>query len=155
MLKKIQAFFDSQISTEKDEPSSQDQRQLACAALLIEVATADQNFDPSELEALKRHLKNTFNLDEKKLETLTNLAQTETTQATSLFQFTHLINQHYDAEEKYDLLLSMWIIAFADGNIDKYEENLIRRVSDLIYVSHSDFIRAKISARDQGKTTKE
>jgi len=46
-------------------------------------------------------------------------------------------------------------IAFADGNIDKYEENLIRRVSDLIYVSHSDFIRAKISARDQGKATKE
>lgn len=149
MLKKIQAFFDSQINTEKEEPSSQDQCQLACAALLIEVATVDQNFDPSELQVLKQHLKNTFNLDEEQLETLTNLAQTEADQATSLFEFTQLINQHFDAEEKYNLLISMWAIAFADGNIDKYEEYLIRRVSELIYVAHSDFIRAKISAREQ------
>ncbi len=151
MLKKIQAFFESQINPQQDEPLSQDQRQLACAALLIEVATVDQNFDDAELAVLKEHLKSTFELDKEQLATLTELAQTEAGQATSLFEFTQLINQHCNTEEKYNLLLSMWAIAYAHGDIDKYEENLIRRVSELIYISHSEFIRAKISARDQRK----
>ncbi len=41
----------------------------------------------------------------------------------------------------------MWQIAYADGQLDKYEEYMIRRVTELTYVSHSDFIRAKQQAK--------
>jgi uncharacterized tellurite resistance protein B-like protein len=38
---------------------------------------------------------------------------------------------------------AMWEMAYADGNLDKYEDYIIRKVADLIYVPHSEFIRAK------------
>jgi uncharacterized tellurite resistance protein B-like protein len=45
----------------------------------------------------------------------------------------------------------LWLIAYADGVIDKYEEAAIRKASELLYVSHSDFIRAKFAAEATSK----
>ena len=53
--------------------------------------------------------------------------------------------------ERIKLIESMWKIAYADGNIDKYEEHIIRKVSNLIYVAHSDFIKAKINAKESNE----
>ena len=50
-------------------------------------------------------------------------------------------------EEKVGLIENMWRIAFSDEQLDKYEEHLIRKISDLIYVSHSDFIKTKLNVR--------
>ena len=69
--------------------------------------------------------------------------------STSLYEFTRDINDNFDAAERVRLIESMWKIAYADGNIDKYEEHIIRKVSNLIYVAHSDFIKAKLSAKEQ------
>jgi uncharacterized tellurite resistance protein B-like protein len=46
------------------------------------------------------------------------------------------------------LVENMWRVAFSDQKLDKYEEALIRKVADLIYVSHQDFIKTKLAARD-------
>ncbi|MGH1469660.1 MAG: TerB family tellurite resistance protein [Cellvibrionaceae bacterium] len=126
---------------------SVEERQLATAALLIEVAFADNNFDDSERKELQRILQQKFNLDPNALQELTILAQDKQKDATSLYQFTQIINQSCSKEDKYELIKAMWEIAFIDKNIDKYEEHLIRKVSELLYVSHSDFIRAKKNAQ--------
>ena len=76
------------------------------------------------------------------------LAQTQAKEATSLYEFTRLINDDYDYKQKVELIENMWRIAFSDNNLDKYEDHLIRKISDLIYVSHSDFIKAKLKVRD-------
>ncbi|MEC8444130.1 MAG: TerB family tellurite resistance protein, partial [Pseudomonadota bacterium] len=34
------------------------------------------------------------------------------------------------------------------GNLDKYEEHIIRRIAELLYLPHSEFIRTKLLARD-------
>ena len=52
------------------------------------------------------------------------------------------INFYYDQKE---VLNSVWAIAFADGEMDKHEEHLIRRIADLLYLNHKDFINAKLS----------
>ena len=49
-------------------------------------------------------------------------------------------------DDKVQLITSLWKVAYADGDLDKYEEHLIRRVADLLYVPHDAFIRAKLSA---------
>ena len=41
----------------------------------------------------------------------------------------------------------MWKLAYADGNVDKFEEFLIRKISDLLHIEHSDFINQKINNR--------
>jgi uncharacterized tellurite resistance protein B-like protein len=68
-----------------------------------------------------------------------------------LYDFTRDINDNLDSGERIKLIESMWKIAYADGNIDKYEEHIIRKVSNLIYVAHSDFIKAKINARESNE----
>ena len=40
----------------------------------------------------------------------------------------------------------MWRVAMADSALSRYEEHVIRKVADLLYVPHGDFITAKQSA---------
>lgn len=148
MLSKIREFFSAQFELSGDYDSlTEHQRQLATAALLIEVATIDQEFDERELSKITQLLTQRFSLSDEEVTQLTDLARQESRQATSLYQFTALVNQHFSAAEKYELIKGMWLIAYADDSLDKYEEHVIRRVAELVHVSHSDFIRAKHDAR--------
>ena len=69
-------------------------------------------------------------------------------EAISLYEFTRVINDHYSAEQKLRLIDAMWSVAYADNDLDKYEEHLIRQVAELTYVPHSDYIQSKLSARE-------
>lgn len=122
---------------------SDHQKQLAVAALLIEVAMADHQFSEVELRNLGIILERKFSLSHDELTELISLAKNETNHATSLHQFTQLINQYCTTEEKFKLMKAMWEMAYADGNLDKYEDYIIRKVADLIYIPHTEFIRAK------------
>ena len=124
-----------------------EQKRLACAALLIEVAIVDNEFDADEMACLQNILHNSFGISQAQSEAFITLAHNECADSSSMYQFTQLINQHCNAQDKFDLIKGMWSIAYADGELDKYEEYVIRKVADLIYVSHGDFIRAKIASR--------
>lgn len=116
---------------------------LAAAALLVEMSRADFNEDSVEHQAMVSVLENTLDLTHDEVIELVELGRKQAERATSLYEFTRLINDHYSKQQKLLLIEAMWRVAFADGDLDKYEERLIRQVSDLIYVSHRDFIRLK------------
>jgi hypothetical protein len=40
-------------------------------------------------------------------------------------------------------------LAYADEHLNKYEKSIIRRVTDLPYIRHAEYIRYKLAARDQ------
>ncbi len=144
-------FFKKIFQTENSEsPTIDDKTSIkACIALLLETSMADEILDESELMALKNTLLKDFLIDEDEIDELINLVKENVEDSTSLYEFTRDINDNFDAVERVKLIESMWKIAYADGNIDKYEEHIIRKVSNLIYVSHSDFIKAKLSAKEQ------
>ena len=121
----------------------------ACIALLLETSMADNLLDESEIKTLKATLINDFELEETEIDELIEISKKNVDDSTSLYDFTRDINDNFDAKERFKLIESMWKIAYADGNIDKFEEHIIRKVSNLIYVSHSDFIKAKISAKEK------
>ncbi len=123
-------------------------RHLAAAALLIETARADFTQDGREQAAMERLLSSTLDLTRDDVRELVALASQQVDRATSLYEFTRMINDHSSAAEKLQLIETMWSVAYADGNLDKYEEHLIRRVAELIYVPHSDYIRVKLAARN-------
>lgn len=150
MLKAISDFFASNLGNDQveDQALTQDQLHLATAALLIEVASADHNIGEDELEKIKSILVSRYGLNKQQLSEITELAYQEQDDATSLYQFTQLLNEHCQPDDKFKVIQSMWEVAFADGDIDKFEEHLIRKVAELIYLSHSDFIRAKQLARE-------
>lgn len=153
MLSKLSRFFERHLSmTDGDSPAQAtnfSHKQLAFAALLVEVARADHHFSDDELAHLPCLLKKGFQLTDEQIGELLELARTQSAEATSLQQFTRWIHRECSAGEKLNLLVAMWEVAYIDGELDKYEEYVIRKVADLIYVPHSDFLRAKQKARQR------
>jgi len=145
MLAAIQSFIESAIHPQSISPEERERGlRLAAAALLVEVSAADYSRDPAERTAIAEALRTTFDLEEKELQQLLDDAERRQKDATSLYEFTSVINDRCSHEEKYGILINLWRVAFADGKLDKYEDQRIRRIADLLYLSHSDFIRAKL-----------
>jgi uncharacterized tellurite resistance protein B-like protein len=150
VIESIKSFFEKKLIKKEEEetPSSVMSRvDLTCAALLVEVMNSDHELDEREHQEFMAVLQQSYNIAEADLEELIQLAKDEAFEATSLYEFTKLINDNYDYEQKVELIENMWRIAFSDKRLDKYEDHLIRKVSELIYVSHSDFIKTKIKVR--------
>ena len=150
MIKKIQSFFESQLSIRDSSPEDkQTKLQLATAALLFEISKADFDMSEHELEQIKSLLNKQFDLSSAQLDELIDLAQSEVKQSTSLYDFTVLINDGYSLEDKKQVIYLLWQVAFADNVLHKYEEAMIRKVADLIYVPHQDFIAMKLAAKNK------
>jgi uncharacterized tellurite resistance protein B-like protein len=151
MLQNINTFFDKYLSPAEESNTTDeivDKIHLACAALMIELCKADHSINDVETNKISSILQSKFKLPEETLKELFNLAQQEADEATSVYQFTSLINEAYDQSSKIALIKNMWEVAFADGNLDRYEEHLIRKVADLLYVAHSDFIKTKLAVKN-------
>ncbi|MES9969360.1 MAG: TerB family tellurite resistance protein [Candidatus Thiodiazotropha sp.] len=145
MIKAIKDFFDSYLIPDVEENSEQLQQsiQLAVAVLLIEIAEADYEDAPQERQAILNAIQKQFGLNRVSAEQLIALANQEHDESTDYYQFTRLINDHYTAEQKVKVVEAFWRVAFADQELHHYEEHVIRRLADLIHVSHMDFIAAK------------
>ena len=146
MLRTIQEFFETHLVRVVEDASPDEvehEYQLAVAALLIEMSRAD--FDPKAVErsAVTNAVERAFNLSPEETKDLIRLAEAEADHATSLYEFTRLINAQLTAEQKCHVIELLWRVAFADGKVDRYEEYLVRKVADLIYVPHSAFIQTK------------
>ena len=120
--------------------------ELACAALMFEVARADFSVETTEQDAVTSLLTAQFNLSADEVSTITEAAIEQADAATCLFEFTRTLNELASAEQKRNLLAMMWRVAMADNALSRYEEHVIRKVADLLYVPHGDFIAAKQSA---------
>ncbi len=143
MIGALKALFEPARSGEPED--TEHRLRLAAAALLIETARADSRQDRVEEAALTETLERGLGLSKAELSALLEEANAQADAATSLYQFTRLINDHFSPERKRELIIDMWKVAYADGDLDKYEEHLIRRVAELIYVPHEDYIRAKLA----------
>ena len=148
MLQKIKDHI-SNLGNKSIETSDQEQIDTeiinnACAALLIETALADKVFNEDELTSMQQTLKNVYKVNEKDIEELINESKKKVSESTSLYEYTRLINDFCDYEDKIRLINNLWSIAFADQQLDKYEEHLIRKISGLLHVSHKDFIEQKL-----------
>lgn len=144
LLAKLKALLSEDIS--ENVVSEQPQR-LASAALLIEVARADFDATADEQSTLLKHLRGAFELTPAELDTLLERAEEHVDNTASLYEFTRIINDTCSPEQRTTLIEGMWQVAYADGELHKYEEHLIRRVADLLYVPHAAFIATKHQAR--------
>jgi uncharacterized tellurite resistance protein B-like protein len=144
MIEAIKALFE--LPQQESEESLQRRLQLAAAALLIETARADSVQDADEQEALENLLSSSLQLEKNAVHELVTLAENRVDESTSLYEFTRVINDNYSAEQKLELIRAMWTVAYADGNLDKYEEHLIRQIAELTYVPHQHYIQSKLAA---------
>jgi len=130
----------------QDDGARERARNLAVAALLVEVLRADYAVATAERRQVLESIRGTLGLDDAECAELLAEAEQQVDQAHDLHQFTAEINRAFDHEEKQRLVEQMWRVARADDTVHKYEEHIIRRVAALLHVSHREFIAAKLRA---------
>ena len=147
MLKSIREFFELNLAPGRDVQMSRHTLELATAALLIEVVRCDAGITDEERLSVQKAVREKFGLAPEEAQTLIRLAEDEVAQANDLFQFTSLINRDFTQEQKQRVIELMWRAALADAQISAHENHVLRRVAELLHVTHGDYIAAKTRAQ--------
>ena len=148
MFRTLKALFDDRIANYATADEAVDALPLAVAALLFEISKADHDVHEEERKAMIVAVRSVCELADDDIASLLETADDAVEEAVSLYDFTSVVNEHFDRDKKYELLLLLWRVAYADGRLDRYEEYYIRKITDLLHLSHGDFIRAKHAAAD-------
>lgn len=147
MIKNIKGYFEVLFQDKIDNNAPHKNTiELATAALMIEISLADDHIHEEERRVINKLLSDNFNLQQNEIDELITLAEKEVDHAVSLYEFTRLLNDSLSTPEKITIIENLWHVAYADSIIDKYEEYYIRKVADLLYISHSDYIQSKLKA---------
>ena len=151
MLNKITDFFNHLLSSEDEQAQSSLSIEISCAVLLCEVMRADSVFTTKEQEELKHILTKQFNLTTDEVSTLLEQAIEISNNASDFYQFTAKLNQHYSLDDRIKIVALLWKVAYADGELVSIEEHIIRKISDLLHLRHSEYIATKITAEESAK----
>ena len=146
--------FLKEIFTQQDEDRShhfnEDQKiQVAACTLFIEAAKADSQYSDIEHQRVSEILKEMFGLNDNQINDIMKIAERWLEKSVSTYEFTEIINRHFDTDEKYELVKNIWKIVYADNVLDKYEEHLVRIIANNLNLSHRDMIAAKLEVKEE------
>ena len=150
MISKLNSFLSSLVPTAAADTRPEPTLQLATAVLLIEVMQADAECAFEEQATILRILKEHFHMTDAEVMQLSERAQQVSRQANDFHQFTSLINRELELPEKIQIVEYLWQVVYADGKISAHENHLMRRLVDLLHISHGDNIAAKMRAKPAG-----
>ncbi len=122
---------------------------MATAVLMLDVARADDVFDESEFDRVLELLQKHFRLPAEDAALLLNAAHEKADDSVSAYEFTKLLHEHLDEDEKARIVALLWKIAYADGRLDKYEDSFVLKISDLLHVSRGRVMRLKHDAEQR------
>lgn len=150
MIKRLFENVIESISTSEGDGQTPEDREaalrMATVVLMVDVALADHVFDDSELDRVLRLVESHFELSAEEAAELADAATAKAEEMVSLHDFIQLLNEHLTDGEKTRIIDLLWQIAYADGELDKYENSLILKISDLLYVSRGRVMRLKHDA---------
>ena len=146
MLNLAKQFFDRHLKADASDTEQGQEHtiQVAAAALLVEVGRADFDVSPDEEAHIQHYIQQTLGVDDAELGELVVAAKWESENSTSMHEFTRLIHAEYTLDQKRELMRQLWRVALADGRIDRYEDYVLRKIAELLYLSHEEFIRARL-----------
>jgi uncharacterized tellurite resistance protein B-like protein len=150
MLRALKDLFDSLAApgAARSDPADEEHRlQLATAVLLVEVMRADPEAGDAERQAVIGALRRKFAMADAELARLVELAEQEASAAGDFFAFTSALNDRFSHPQKVRMVEFMWLVAYADGDLDANENHLISKVAGLLHVTHGEYIAAKLHAK--------
>jgi len=147
MIKELISRIADTVSGAAPEPGDRDATlRMATAILLTGVARADHVFDESEFDKLLEIIAAHFELSAEDAAELVIAAKERADDLVSIYEFTQLLHEHLDDDDKARVVSLLWQVAYADGQLDKYEDSLVLKISDLLYVSRGRVMRLKYDA---------
>lgn len=149
LAEKISRAFVTADAAEPDPATRANAISMATAVLMTEVARADYEYDESEFNLLLSLITRHFDMSAEEAGELANKAGETAEDYVSLHSFTQLLNKNLSEREKEHIVSLLWQIAYADGRLDKYEDSLVLKISDLLYVRRGRVMRLKHDAKPQ------
>lgn len=145
MLNKLMESLESHDPDETAEHAFQ-RHVVAAAALLVELSRADTDFDPHERATIVRLVRDHFRLTPEQSDALVAIAERRQDEAYTDFMFTQAISEHYSQAEHVTLVTMLWEVAYADGNLHEFEDQLVRRVAQSLSLSEGQCETARRKA---------
>jgi len=146
MIDLVKKFFSKGLQNgsgnQKDAPKHDNR--IATCALFLEMANIDGEFSGSEREKIISILKEQYQLSEEDTHALIEAADEELKNSIDYWKFTSLINENYSREEKITIVEMLWKIVYTDETLDKHEDYLVHKLSNLLRLSHKELIDAKV-----------
>lgn len=150
MLSRLVRLLSSENQTDNLQP--RERIEVAVAVVLLEVAHADQDFEPLERALVTALVREKFDLDPVAAKELLALAEEVRSDSFDLQQFTSLINQNFDRQAKLEVMETLWRLIYADGVLDKFEDALARQLASLLRLSHREVIDLKLKVLDEQRS---
>ena len=152
MIRKIVEQVVNALGEEEQEADREEALRLATAVLLIDVARADHVFEEDEFESVLSLMERHFRLNPEQAAELINEAGELAEDMVSLTEFTQLLHKNLSESEKAHIVGLLWQVAYADSRLDRYENALVLKISDLLYVNRARVMRLKHDAGERHAT---
>lgn len=131
------------------EHADPDRVPLAMVALLVEAARADHHVKEVELEELGSLIALRLEIGPDDALALVHRAREAVERSVSLYEFTRPLQETFTYEQKQEFIRMLWHVVLADRRLDKYEDYLVGKVAELLYVARGDVIRLRNAVMDE------
>lgn len=144
MFEKLKKIFE----TNNSETNSVDDTLISyLVSLFVEVSRVDYKIDEKEINSIIEILAKEFNFNLDLIKEKLNIVRTSE-RLIGYHPITKYLNENFDINFKKKVVLGLWKIAFVNNDLDKYEDHLVRKVSDLLYINHADNMLLRNKAKE-------
>ncbi len=141
-------FLEKIVNTpSKEAQISEIDLMVATAGLFLEMVYADFEVNPQEEQRLYEALQNQFGLSKEEIAPLLGEARAAREQRQDIWRFASVLKDHLSREQRLQILTNLWKIVFADGRVDMYEDALMRKITNLLGLDHSEMIETKLAVK--------
>jgi uncharacterized tellurite resistance protein B-like protein len=155
MFDQLRKIFSSEESSQskvsKDTNSEKKKLQVATCAIFLEMAKSDDNCTDEERNEIFSIMQRTFDLEKEYADELIELAKSRLVQSISFYEFTGIINSNFSPDEKFDLMKNLWRLIYSDQKLDKYEDQLVKKLGTMLHLEHKYVIAAKLMVKAEKK----
>ena len=134
-----------------EDNSEKKKLQIATCAIFLEMAKSDDNCTEEESKQIVSVMQKTFNLEKEYVDELIELSKSRLVQSISIYEFTGIINTNFTPDEKFELMKNLWRLIYTDQKLDKYEDQLVKKLGKMLHLEHKDVIAAKLMVKKESK----
>ena len=156
MFDQIRKIFSDDTSSQsiagkKEDNSERKKLQIATCAIFLEMAKSDDNCTEEERKEIVSIMQRTFGLEKEFVDELIDLTKKRLDESVSIYEFTEIINNNFLPDEKFELMKNLWRLIYTDQKLDKYEDQLVKKLGTMLHLEHRDVIAAKLMVKEEKK----
>lgn len=141
--------FSQSAAGKKENNSEEKKLQIATCAIFLEMAKSDDNCTEEERKEIVSIMQKTFGLEKEYVDDLIDLTKKKLDESVSIYEFTGIINNNFSPDEKFELMKNLWRLIYTDQKLDKYEDQLVKKLGTMLHLEHRDVIAAKLLVKKE------